>query len=474
MRFDNPTILLAAALVLLALCGLVFPLHLPDVWRRLTATRPIPLPSGAAGLALPETVPSLSTANGKGRLTLLLVGTYGVRLGARVIDHYRRTGCLDAIGAVIAIEFSADQRAAFLAQLPAAIAKRVEFCASSLLIGGLHGAAVETVEAPRLAKYWKQAVAETIENGCRLIRGTEQLVYDPTSPRLPHGYDPSVILVLASPGGHLGIGIYASRLLQANFPEAKSYIVSVLSDNEQLRAQFPAGLARYEAAQFVRWYQMTDDLGNSVLNDWGVATWWAGIWAVPHHNDLSDDPENILRWLGTDHSGVVVPRIWSRMLPVQHTAEPIPQYFTFAEACVRAVFDGLAAIEHDETKAIPLPTPEPKTRRYVLISLPLEARFLRQVKDTVEASLAATDFFQADRNRKLLWTSTAEPLTPGSRSVRMAVVGMEAAINGVENLEALALGLPVTAPAELPAPHTPTRNGTQPASETGHAIGTEV
>jgi hypothetical protein len=474
VQFVPLSLLLGAALILFAIGGVVLFFRLRRPAHPAPTPLPLPLPPGATALSLPGAIRSLTTTDGRGRLTLLLVGTYGVRVGGRVIDHYRRTGCLDAIGAVIAIEFSADQRAAFLAQLPSVLAARTEFCESTLLVGGLHGASVDEVEAPRLAKYWKQAVDVTIENGCRLIRGTEQLVYDPTTPRLPHGYDPSVILVIASPGGHLAIGIYASHLLQTNFPEAKTYITSVLSDNEQLRAQFPEGLARYEAAQFVRWYLMTDDLCNPVLNDWAVATWWAGIWAVPAHNDLSDDPENVLRWLGTDRSGVVVPRLWSRMLPVQHTAEEQPQYFTFAEACVRAVFDGLAAIEHEQTKAIPLPTAEPKTRRYVLISLPLVDSFLRQVKDTVEASLAATGYFAADRNRKLLWTSTAEPLTPATGSVRMAVVAMEAACNGVENLAALALGQPLVVPQSLPASATGHRNGTHGAPESDTFVGAEV
>src|SRR5438309_92086 len=67
-----------------------------------TQSAPRSLPEGASGLA----VDALSWAPRRdvGRLTLVLVGTYGVRVGLRIIERFWRAGRLDDIGAVFVAE----------------------------------------------------------------------------------------------------------------------------------------------------------------------------------------------------------------------------------------------------------------------------------------------------------------------------------------------------------------------------------
>lgn len=431
-------------------------------WRRKSAveerrTPPGALPQGAAPLALERVVWRYDHfARGK-RLTLLLVGTYGVREGARIIDHFDRAGRVEDIGVVCVIELSEAQRGKFIAALPPQLARRTVFCGSTLLPGGLQGSPIEESESPELAQYWQADVAATVEEACRLIRGTEVAVFDEAGPAPQPGYDPAVILTVASAGGHLALGIFASGLLHDNFRLAHCYVVTNLSSDDQMRSEFPNGLVRYHDAGFVHWYMVSDDKRHPVANDFAVATFFAGVWVAPHVSDLSDDPWNTLVWLyARGFGGVVVPRFWGRMLPIQVSRSG--RLFTFEEAAIRACIEGIAAIEAEDTKAAALPTPAPKTRRYVLITLPIFPECLPPIRDRVEEALTAKGWFAEDANRKLLWAVTAEVVTPGIRNMRMSVVAMEAAINGREHLTDLALGQ-LAPQLGLPSGNGSTTNG---------------
>ncbi|TAK36766.1 MAG: hypothetical protein EPO21_01520 [Chloroflexota bacterium] len=410
------------------------------------SNRDAQLPPGASALAtndlnweilLPDGRAIRSQRQSKGRLTLVLVGTYGVRQGLRLIRAFQRGGRLEDIGVVIVVELDERERALFSAKLHPALKRRTVFCPSTVLPGGLQNRTVEEVEAPNLRQYWQPAVANTVEDGCRLIRSTEHTVSDPGESFPQQGYDPAVILVVASPGGHTAVGIFASRLLQTNFPLASTYVVTVVPD-DHLRAEFARGIERYCQAGFVRWFLVTDNQRSLLANDYSVGILPASLWVAPLLADAADEPWNVLvRLYPRGSNGVIVPRYWGRMLPVHRTRANPPRLFTFREAAYRAVLEGLEAIEAEETKGIHLRTPAQETARYVVITLPLEPHALLEVKDLVDEALRAKGWFEVDRFRHLVWATLAEPVDSGVTSVPMSVVMVEAAIDGVSDLKTL-------------------------------------
>src|SRR5205823_1525747 len=106
-----------------------------------------PLPEGAAPLASGLTW-TRDPYRSRGRLLLVLVGTYGVREGLRIIRHFVRAGREEDIGVVVVIELSEAPREKFLAdlaRLSPAIFHRTVACTSTLVPGGLQGAEVEVV-----------------------------------------------------------------------------------------------------------------------------------------------------------------------------------------------------------------------------------------------------------------------------------------------------------------------------------------
>jgi hypothetical protein len=404
------------------------------------------LPPGGAGLATgaPSWVRRTQdgAARSEGRLTLVLVGTYGVNQGRRLLDHFARAGCAEDVGAVVVLELDERPRTQFLAdlrRLAPVLVPRTVVCPSTLLPGGLQNAPVEAAEGPALRQYWQPAVSETLDEACRRIRGTEHRVHDARSGSAPQqGYDPAVVLILASPGGHAAVGVYAGRRLRREFPEAGVYAVTVLPADEQLRAAVPAGLERYRAADVARWFLVSDNRRAQLANDYAAAAVPAGLWAAPFLADAQDEPWNVLVRLAPQGGGaVLVPRVWGGTLPVRRTPSRRPRYFTFEDAAVRAVLRGVDAVEAEDARALLLPAPAPRASRYVLVTLPLEPAALLRVKDRVEEALRMSGWFAEDGNRHLLWAPTSERLTADAADVPVSVVAIEAAVDGLEGLRAL-------------------------------------
>lgn len=426
------------------------------------------LPPGAAelaanGLYLPESY-------SKGRLTVASSGTYGLGKLEKIIEAYSRANCLDDIGAVIVNEFDERQRTRFeqtLARNWPRLYSRSVFNRSILLPGGLQGRSVEEVESKEIRAYWQPRVNETLEWGCQLIRGTERSIYDGTSLGQP-GHDPAVILLLASPGGHAALGPYIGARLQDEFPLASTYVITICSDKDDRRKEFPNVLERYQRAGFARFLCAGDNRRNPLAFDYAVSTFLASSWVAPLMADRADEGWNTLADLHPrGRNGVVVPRLWIRMIPVKHTRSKQPCFFTFEEAAIRAAMDGISAVDREDQKAIQLATPKPDTSRYVVVTLPVQPDALIRVKDQVEEMLTAAGWFEHDYNRRLIWAPTSEAMTTATDSVRMSVVMMEAAIDGIEGLKRLAVpGLPSVVAG---APSSNGRSGSKPRSMTGRA-----
>jgi hypothetical protein len=420
------------------------------------------VPAGAAELATAPPTWARRAAGGaarsEGRLTLVLVGTYGVNQGRRLLDHFARAGCAEDVGAVVVLELDERPRTQFLADLrrlaPVLVPRTVD-CPSTLLPGGLQNAPVEAAEGPVLRQYWQPAVSETLDEACRRIRGTEHRVHDAGRGAAPQqGYDPAVVLILASPGGHTAVGVDAGQRLRREFPEAGVYAVTVLPADEQLRAAVPAGLETYRAADVARWLLVTDNRRAQLANDHAAPAFPAGLWAAPFLADAQDEPWNVLVRLAPRGGGaVLVPRVWSGTLPVRRTRSRRPRFFTFEDAAVRAVLRGVAAVAEEDARALLLRTPAPGTSRYVLVTLPLEAAALLRVKDRTEEALRMSGWFAADGNRHLVWAPTSERLAAGAADVPLSVVAVEAAAGGLAGLRAL------VEPAAVPAPAPPDRAG---------------
>jgi hypothetical protein len=424
-------------------------------YSRLRRRTEYPLPEGAAPLAADHLV--WHHVRAQGRLTLVLVGTYGVNQGWRLVEQFVRAGCSVDIGAIVVLELDERQRTRFLGDLAALAPEllgRTTVCRSSLLPAGLQNSPYEEVNSPYLRCYWQPPIAAALDEACLLIRGTDQVVYDPAPAREPYqqGFDPATILLVASPGGHTAVGVFAGEVLRKNFPLAPIYAMTVVPADGQMREEFSTGLDHYQRAGFVSFFLVSDNQRADIqANDRAAAIALAGLWVAPLLADAADEPWNLLRRLyPRKDGGVVTSRQWARTLPVRRTPGPTPRYFTFEDAVIRAVLDGLAGIEAEETKGVLLPTPAPQTSRYVVIAAPLEATALVRVRDKVEAALHHTGWFGADHLRHLVWAAVAETLTLTTTGAQLSVVMLEAAVDGPKTLRTL-----VRPTSSLPGPARP-------------------
>ena len=441
--------LIAAVAAGIVIIGIVIGVLIWWQWsRKPRAPEPVPVveedwsvPAGALALAQPDN-PSWSGSQKPtlvGRLTLVLVGTYGVREGEKIIDAFDRAGCCDAIGGVIVIELDEERRKGFERNIPASMLNRVKACTTTQLPGGLQSKTVEEVESAEWKQFWGPPVRQTVSEAAVFIRRGVQSEVTPGQALERPGNDPAVILVVASPGGHTALGIYASQLLQAEFPQAENYVVTLLSEKDFLRAEFPEGIDRYQNANFVRWYMVTDNLkGDPLHHDTAVARFLAGTWVSTMLSDTVDSPWNTLVGLHPrSKGGVIAPRFWSRTLPVLRSTRRPYRYYTFEDAVIKGVLEGVLAIEKEETKAIELATPAANTNRYVVVTLPIVADFLLDVKDKVTESLNEIGWFAKDRQRHLIWAVTTEAVSTDA-GAEMTVVMAEAAVDGIERVKALA------------------------------------
>lgn len=373
------------------------------------------------------------------RLALVLIGTYGVREGEKIIESFRLAGCVDYIGGVIAVDLDESRWRDFYDRIPESLQARTIMCESTLLPGGLQGRTIEQVEELKVAQLWKRPARVAVERGALLIRRTEFGEYTPGAGIQQQGYDPAVTLVIASPGGHTAVGLYVTDLIHREFPYSSVYLVTLLSEQGFMRGQFPKGLTRYRTANYVKWFLVTDNRLEREANDRAVSDFFTAIWSNPQTDSGVDSPWNVLNALNPDgFNGVVVPRFWSRLLPVLHTRSRQPRFYTYRDAVTRAVLDGLDEIEKDDAKCIRLSTPRPDVSRYVVVTAPLEPSFLDQTKREVEAHLRERGWFEADPHRKLIWATTSVPMSIETKGTPLTITMVEAAIDGHSELEALA------------------------------------
>jgi len=367
------------------------------------------------------------------RLTILAAGSYGTSLLKQLVHAYDLAELLDVIGVVLVVTFDQGEQAdlaAFLRDYPE-LAARVEFCDSTLLPLGLHGLSVHEALAPRLRGIWQTEVARTLTAALPVIRGTEHPTFDLSDP-LQAPYDPALVLVLASPGGHLATVLFAADLLHRLCPEARYFLVSELSVHTQLRQQFAEGFTAASALGFVQLTMLFDERKGRAACDRACVDAWTGILA-------DDQAVNLLRRLGHGQpGGVIVPRVWTVRLPAKPALHDPDQWFTFRESLVRGVLAGAEAVLRPESKLIDLATRRAGTERVLIVKLPLAGADLRRFQVEVTPMLERGGLL--DHDTSVAWLSTRVPLGPGTREFELSVTALEGAVDGYATTLSLAAG----------------------------------
>jgi len=379
---------------------------------------------------------SLPSAQSEGRLTLVVVGTGGLGMAKRTIDEFGKSGRLADIGCLIAIDFDERERNKFLTYImqnyPMLI-RRTVYNEETSIPGGFQGRVWDEVMDKDLKLYWAPQVMDCLSKGASLIRATENRVY--SEPVVyQHNYEPAAIVIYASPGSHAPITDICGQFLKSQFPLANIYVVTFVSENTFQKRQFPEVMRHYQESNFAKIFFIGDMVKAGMFFDHSVAAFLSAIWVAPLIADRPDSPWNILSSLNPKGmNGVVVSRVWLRNLPVKMTAGR-KRFFCFDEAAVNACIDGLREIENESLKTIDLATPKDETARYVSISLPLKPYFLIRVKDKVEEMERSRNYFQEDPDRHLIWAPTMEYISSSTEQVKMTVVKMETAIQGIDGI----------------------------------------
>ncbi|HLZ25573.1 MAG TPA: hypothetical protein VKQ30_25900 [Ktedonobacterales bacterium] len=366
-----------------------------------------------------------------GRLTLVGVGTHGVKLAARTLLAFRNAGRLSAIGVAAVADLSQRERNRFARFVPAVpeIAARLELSPTTLFPDGLLGRSVAQADQPAVRMLWGAEFDRWLADTMRLIRGTERPCFDTSDPLLAP-YDSSHVELLASSGGHWRPSVYTAEVLHTELPLAMLTVTNIIPANPQLRAQFLDGLRALCELACVHLIRLVDERNGQALCDRANATWLAGLY------NADADPVNTLRWLGTDDPNtIVVPTVWTRELPFRPSCDGAYPALTFRETVVRAIRDGMEAVFAGKTKLVDLPTRKANTQRVILLHLPLTSEFLLSIKEQVAPMLAASRWYDADTT--ILWSNTSVPHDDGVLGGPMTIVVLEAARNGIDDVAAL-------------------------------------
>jgi hypothetical protein len=196
----------------------------------------------------------------KGRVLLLLVGTYGIRVFTKMAIEMAKTGALAEI-AIVALELDEKERIAFrqwlqrvAPDLPAEFIEDVDWSA-----GGIHATFDEMLA---MWRDWGGPLEKVVG---RMIDLLERL-----------GWVIAEVWALDGIGSQSALAVVALwEYLYREHGHAKYYLQLIIPASDPQQSRFEAVLAKYEALPFVSAVLTTHNSLASDDNDQGLCAWCA-------------------------------------------------------------------------------------------------------------------------------------------------------------------------------------------------------
>jgi len=375
--------------------------------------------------------PPVGPMSQHGLTSILALGTYGASSAQRLARDLERANCVGQVGGFLIMELNEERRRETFNQFPRAFT-RVVWGGSPLAQSGLGNAPIDTVNSPKLRERWAYDLRTAVERFGTLVR----------RPGLLHAaMEPSTVICLASTGGHLLLAIEGAELLRTEFSGTDFYAATIWPEQAAQQRELVKALQLHAAKPVFRWWLITNNMLDRDKNDRAVALVFACLTQAHRILPRTEDAYNLLSTIyrpGDGH-GVAVTRFWEQDVAVYPTPLPPRNYLVHRSDVVRAVMNGIDAIdEHDTTKTILLETPLIESRRYVIVNVALRQRYLADLQREIRGRLTDAGWFANDPYRTLIFSSLGEDLNSASTFITVSVMSLEMAQAGISGVIAMA------------------------------------
>lgn len=389
--------------------------------------------------------PALATHHDtSGRIMLVLCGTFAEHLGDDLLSLLHRCGLHEAIGSVLLIELDSRRRNRFLASVPAVYHDRLETVSFSGLSGGLGNEEPDVVL--RHIDSWGPPVVRGAQAVCRLHR------------RVNRGGEPALVLSFISQGGQAMIGPEALKHISRQFRLAKHYGFTALPVDDLLRVRTPRVLDAYRA-QGVKGFVVSDNLTDSVINDFGMMASIVGFIAASENADSPTEQNNAWHRLFAEAPGHVVTfGTHANHIPgfvFQPHPDLRPRYFVYRDSVQSVIRAGLDEVTRPEASAlhgIGQGEHVPMTSRFDIVLAAIVPHHLKEDEDDILLGLELKAVDRRNRHHIFAPISTVidahDPLCPVAVVSLYAVPDGHAVITALTNAGGHATHLLPVGPAE--------------------------
>ncbi len=416
---------------------------------------------GRQGFGLIRKWQPMDRSNECGQTSMAGVGGYGVEQLARVVNDCERGNCAGQIGAGLGFELNEEDRNRAWAKLSSGFARTV-WGASPLITNGLANRPVDEVNSLELRAKWVYDLIKAVERFCEAVRRPGSGL---------RAFDPTIIWIAVSTGGHLALAMELARILKVEFKRAAFFGLTILSEKREQRQELIKALRLHAQTPVFRFFVITDNLLDRAKNDKAVAMFVACITQARWVSVLAEDAYNALHNLydKADGLGVAVLRYWERKVAVYTTLLPPYDYFVMHQDVVQAIFDGITAIDNEAEKCVDLDTPHAGCRGLVIVNIALRYPFLGRLETEIRDRLRVAGWNDKHPDRCLIFSSLGEHLTRQSRWTTASVISVDMATEGIDGVAKLLGKAAAPSPEDnlalplMESPATPSGNGSQPA-----------
>ncbi len=376
----------------------------------------------ALNAALPNGTLEISTGGlskklRDGRIMLVLNGTFAARQGENILSLLYRSGLEAAVGSVLLIEGDSRSRAQFLATVPAIFASRIVAVDFPSLAGGFGNATPHQVES--LIADW----------GPELLRATNS-VAELHEQRQHDG--PALILNFVGLGGGAITGTLTVEELRRRYRLASFYGFSALPVDDRLRTWAPYVFRKYRSVG-VRGFVLADNLGDEVLNDFGMDGAVVGFTVAALYADAGVEANNAFTLLfARAPGGIVSFHTYAKTIPGEqllptHPSVP-PRYYVFSKNLRSSITAALAEVNRSHNHALRgkgLDGQVPQTSQFDIVLAAVHD--LKTIEDDIVLGQRLKKVEK--RNRHLVFAPIATPIDPNLIRCPVAVVSLRAVQN---------------------------------------------
>lgn len=390
-------------------------------------------------------------ADRSGRIQLVLVGDFGIGLGAPLLSSLVYSGLDGAIGSVLAIQADERRRELFAAAVPDVFRPKlvtVNFPSMSSGIGDEHP---------------KRVKSEFINlYGPAVLKGATEVSL--LHQRLHHGEEPGLVLVMVGGGGQAVTGTVAVEKIARLAPKAKFYGFTALPVDDRLLERMEFLLDEYRQVG-VQGFVVADNRLDEVRNDFGMRGAILGF-AAAERADTPVEQNNAWYLLFREEPGGLVSySTYVRQVPgyrLQPTHPSVPpKYYVYENSVISAIHTGLSEVHQPEYRAVSphlLTATEPKTSRFELVITAVVPADLKNIEDDIVLGLQLKG--QDKRNYHLLFASVPTQIGDPDRAVcPVAVVSLASIKDPTAALKHM------TAPVAIPQLRGKSPNGSDHQAE---------